>query len=89
MEENTIVIKNGNVEKEFTKLLEFKSDKTNKYYILYTDNSLINDKLNIFCSIVKRNSDDKIIFEELENDEDYIECNKAIDIYREKIKESN
>ena len=27
MEENTIVIKNGNVEKEFTKLLEFKSDK--------------------------------------------------------------
>ena len=41
-----------NVEKEFEVLYTFKSIKTNKDYIIYTDNSFDeNEKINIFASI--------------------------------------
>lgn len=41
-----------NVEKEFVVLYTFKSIKTNKDYIIYTDNSFAeNEKINIFASI--------------------------------------
>ena len=39
------------VEKELEVLFTFRSNKTNKDYIIYTDNLFSNDSLNIYASI--------------------------------------
>ena len=54
MENNKKIFKYiiDNIEKEFEVLYTFKSNKFNKDYIIYTDNSYDeNKKLNIFASI--------------------------------------
>lgn len=62
----------NNVEKEFEILYTFKSLNTKKDYIIYTDNTYDNNKLNIFASIYYP-MDMKMELKNIENDEDWKE----------------
>lgn len=85
MDENIIVIENENGTKSFTKLAEFESDITNKMYVMFTDDSLDNENLNIYCSIINTDENGNVLFKDLEDDLDKEECQKAIDLYLNEI----
>lgn len=68
-----------NTEKEFEILYTFKSIKTNKDYIIYTDNSYDENKnLNIFASIYYPFDLEKEL-ENIESDEDWEEVEKFLE----------
>ena len=55
VQEDKIIIKNSEgVTQEFYKLIEFIDKKTNKDFIVYTDNQYENNKLNIYSNIVEK-----------------------------------
>lgn len=83
MEEDKIIIKTKEGEKEFYKLTTFYSNKTNKRYILYTDKEYTNGLLNVYGSIIEQENG-KIKFIELE-DEDKKIIEKTINKLRESI----
>ena len=84
--DNIITVRNENGTKDFIKLLEFSSTKTNKDYVLYVENTDNEDaKLEIMCSIIKKESNG-IKLLDLESDDDFIECNNAMKIYLENLK---
>jgi len=65
-----------NEEKEFEILYTFKSFKTNKDYIIYTDNKYGEDNmLNVYSSIYYPSEPNKD-FENIENEEDWLEVEK-------------
>lgn len=70
-----IVDNNGN-EKEYEILLIFKWMKTNKYYIVYTDNSENNGKLNVFANIFY--PDDNSKFDLIQTQEEWNEIEKRL-----------
>lgn len=70
-----IVDNNGN-EKKFEILLIFKWMKTNKYYIVYTDNSENNGKLNVFANIFY--PDDNSKFDLIQTQEEWNEIEKRL-----------
>lgn len=70
-----IVDNNGN-EKEYEILLIFKWMKTNKYYIVYTDNSENNGKLNVFANIFY--PDDNSKFDLILTQEEWNEIEKRL-----------
>ena len=68
-----------NLEKEFEVLYTFKSIKTNKDYIIYTDNSYDDNKdLNIFASIYYPFDLEKEL-ENIEMEEDWEEVEKFLE----------
>lgn len=62
----------NNEEKEFDILYTFKSLKTNKDYIIYTDNTYENNSLNIYASIYFPFDKEKEL-ENIESNEDWEE----------------
>lgn len=69
----------NNIEKEFEVLYTFKSIKTNKDYIIYTDNSYgENNKLNIFAAIYYP-FDLQKEFDNIETEEEWNEIEKFLD----------
>ena len=62
-----------NQEKSFYKLITFKSNITNKDYIIYTDNGT-----NLFSSILLDGNPNNISLEEIKDDIDKEEVNKAL-----------
>lgn len=62
----------NNEEKEFDILYTFKSLKTNKDYIIYTDNTYENNNLNIYASIYYPFDEEKEL-ENIESNEDWEE----------------
>lgn len=68
-----------NIEKEFEVLYTFKSNKTNKDYIIYTDNSYDENKnLNIFASIYYPFDLEKEL-ENIESDEEWEEIENFLE----------
>jgi len=68
-----------NIEKEFEVLYTFKSNKTNKDYIIYTDNSYDENKnLNIFTSIYFPFDLEKEL-ENIESDEEWEEIENFLE----------
>lgn len=68
-----------NIEKEFEVLYTFKSNKTNKDYIIYTDNSYDENKnLNIFASIYYPFDFEKEL-ENIESDEEWEEIENFLE----------
>ena len=49
----------NNIEKEYNILYSFKSDKTNKNYLICTDNTYTNDELNVYSFIYYPNDSNK------------------------------
>ena len=76
-EDKFTIIDKNNVEHTFYKILIFESTITNKKYIIYTDNKQTNGSYNIYGSILLSNADN-IMLEELIDDVDKEEVNKAI-----------
>lgn len=67
-----------NTEKEFEILYTFKSFKTNKDYIIYTDNAYDeNHNLNIYSSIYYPQNPEKDL-ENIENDSDWDEIEEFL-----------
>lgn len=64
---------NNNEEKSFYKLITFRSNITNKNYIIYTDNGV-----NLFSSILLEDNLNNISLEEIKDDIDKEEVNKAL-----------
>lgn len=74
-------LENGE-KKEFYKLAEFRSIKTNKDYVMFIDKERNND--NIYVNIIK-NVDGVVSLEKIESDEDKEECQKALDELKERL----
>ena len=72
MEEDKIVVNVNGEEKTFYKLITFKSNLTNKKYLIFSD-----DSKNIYSSIIE-NANDNIKLLNLENEDDYEEVKKAL-----------
>ena len=80
MEEKRIILKSEDgTSNEYTLLLLFKSNKKNKEYILYTDETYdYDDNLNIFARIFNRKNNS---VKYIEDEEEYIEVEKVLDKY--------
>lgn len=71
------ILKNG-VRISYDVILTFKSEKTHKNYVVYTDNSLDeDDKLKIYAAIY--NPDTFEFIAGVDTDEEWIEINKLLE----------
>ena len=61
---------------EYEIILAFFWSKTNKYYIVYTDNTYENDKINLFASIYYPNDNTKL--EEIKTQEEWNEIESRL-----------
>ena len=61
---------------EYEIILAFFWSKTNKYYIVYTDNTYENDKINLFASIYHPNDNTKL--EEIKTQEEWNEIESRL-----------
>lgn len=61
---------------EYEIILAFFWSKTNKYYIVYTDNTYENDKINLFASIYYPNDNTQL--EEIKTQEEWNEIESRL-----------
>ncbi len=61
---------------EYEIILAFFWSKTNKYYIVYTDNTYENDKINLFASIYYPNDNTKL--EKIKTQEEWNEIESRL-----------
>lgn len=71
-------------EKECEVLYTFKSQNTNKDYLVCTDNTYENKELNIYAFLYYPEDKSKGL-EKIEDENDYKEVQKFLDVYRRKL----
>lgn len=70
-DKKSLILKTSDGEKEYEILYTFKSNNTNKDYIVFTDNTYEGEELNIYSAIY--NPLDDSVFEEVTDENDFNE----------------